>query len=116
MKEQDFYQLYRKKTIEDGFTPIGRQRFAGVIKTISILPETKSHLKEKQVSGIDTSQNQALNLDVVNGWHLFSEQKPTEGDNIEVYYDDRTIVNVDWQDYLINDKEYKHMRFWRACR
>jgi len=52
----------------------------------------------------------------VNGWHLFSEQRPTEGDNIEVYYDDITIVNIDWQDYLYNDKEFKHMRFWRACR
>ena len=56
------------------------------------------------------------NLHFVSGWHLFSEQKPTEGDNIEVYYDDKTIVNIDWQDYLLKDKEYKHMRFWRACR
>jgi len=63
---------------------------------------------------IDTESK--CNKHIVNGWHLFSEQKPTEGDNIEVYYDDRTIINVDWQDYLYNDKEFKHMRFWRACR
>jgi len=56
------------------------------------------------------------NKHIVNGWHLFKEKKPTEGDNIEIYYDDRTIVNVDWQDCLIYDKEFKHMRFWRACR
>ena len=64
----------------------------------------------------DSDTSGGLHLACVNGWHLFSEQKPTEGDNIEVYYDDKLIVNVDWQDYLYNDKEFKHMRFWRACR
>jgi hypothetical protein len=50
MKEQDYYQLYRTKTIESGFVPIGRQRFAGIIKTISLIPETVQHITEKQTN------------------------------------------------------------------
>lgn len=78
-------------------------------------PESLTKWLNERRQNAETGEKQC-NLPVVNGWHLFSEQKPTEGDNIEVYYDDRTIVNVDWQDYLYNDKEFKHMRFWRDCR
>jgi hypothetical protein len=47
LKAQEFYQLYRKKTIEAGFTPIGRQRFTGIIKTLSLIPETFEYIQNK---------------------------------------------------------------------
>ena len=55
MKEQEYYQLYRKKTLEFGYTPIGRQRFAGIIKTISTIDSTIEHIQEKQLT--NSSEN-----------------------------------------------------------
>jgi hypothetical protein len=54
MNAQDYYQLYRKKTIEAGFVPIGRQRFAGIIKTISLIPETIKYINEKQANDTES--------------------------------------------------------------
>ena len=63
-------------------------------------------------SGIKQKQRSTLRY-IEGSWFLFSEKKPTEGDNIEVYYKNNTIINIDWQNYLYKDKEFKDMMFWR---
>ena len=47
IKAQEFYQLYRNKTLESGHYPIGRQRFTGIIKTLSLIPETLDYIQDK---------------------------------------------------------------------
>jgi len=61
MKAQDYYREYQQKTLEMGFSPIGRQRFTGIIKTISTLESTVDHIKEKQASGVN-SENEKCTL------------------------------------------------------
>lgn len=53
LKAQEFYRLYRLKTIESGYTPIGRKRFNGIIKTISLIPETIEYLEKKSKEQTD---------------------------------------------------------------
>lgn len=66
MNAQDYYQLYRKKTTEAGFVPIGRQRFAGIIKTISLIPETVEHINEKQANGAESKDGKSPITHVIN--------------------------------------------------
>lgn len=47
LKAQEFYQLYRKKTIELGYSPIGRKRFTDIIKILKLIPETINYIQAK---------------------------------------------------------------------
>lgn len=53
LSAQDYYQEYRKKTLEMGYSPIDRQRFTGIIKTISTLHSTVGYIIKKQVKETD---------------------------------------------------------------
>jgi len=65
LKAQEFYQLYRKKTIEAGFVPIGRQRFTGIIKTLSLIPESIEYIQNK-ANGDDSDNANCAIFDVSN--------------------------------------------------
>jgi len=64
LKAQEFYQLYRKKTIEAGYSPIGRQRFTGIIKTLSLIPETFDYIQNK-ANGVDSKPANCAIFDVM---------------------------------------------------
>lgn len=48
MNAQEFYQEYRKRTLNLGYSPIGRKRFTGIIRTIVEIPEIIEYIGHKQ--------------------------------------------------------------------
>ena len=93
LKAQEFYQLYRKKTIEAGYTPIGRQRFTGIIKTLSLIPETFNYLQNK-ANGDSYNHEKALPTNSVVGQ---SEQLKAEGRKEATEEIRRWLIEMDYE-------------------
>jgi len=83
LKAQGFYQLYRKKTIEAGYTPIGRQRFTGIVKTLSLIPESFDYIQSKANEPNTSQDKNALLADVSGCFIMLKDwfKESDDGDN-----------------------------------